>query len=139
MCYNKISALCNGVTNIDNIGYLNLAVKTENIYGKITVADTAIAMLTGYVISECYGVVELVSRSLTDTIADLFHKSSYSKGVKIATVDNKIYIDVFVILNRDVPKEATVESIQNTVKYKIEAFTGMRVMNIAINVLGFKV
>ena len=116
-----------------------MAVQTENIYGKITVADTAIAMLTGFCVSECYGVVQLVSRSLTDTIADLFHKSSYSKGVKIATVENKIYIDIFLILNRDVPEEATVKSIQNTVKYKVESFTGMRVMNVSVNVLGFKV
>lgn len=116
-----------------------MAVKTANIHGNITVSDLAIAMFTGYTVSECYGVVELVSRNLTDTIAELFHKTSYAKGVKIATLDNRIYIDVFVILSSNVPKEAVIETIKSTIKYKVESFTGMRVMDVRVNVLGVKV
>jgi uncharacterized alkaline shock family protein YloU len=116
-----------------------MAVKTANLNGSITVSDLAIAMLTGHTASECYGVVELVSRKFTDAVAELFHKIPYGKGVKIATIDNRIYIDVYVVLKAGINQDAVLESLKSSIKYNVESFTGMRVMQIKINVLGVRV
>lgn len=116
-----------------------MSVKTANMYGNIVVSDYAIAMLVGRTVSECYGVIELVSKKITDAIADLFNKNSYGKGVKITTLSNKIYVDIFVILKSGLNNDAVVQSIKDSVKYNVEQFTGMRVIDIKVNILGVRV
>ncbi len=116
-----------------------MSVKTSNYYGKITVTDNAVAMVAHYAAMDCYGIVDLVSRRLTDSIIELFNKSSSGKGVRVETVNNKIVIDLFVILKEGINIDAVKESIAATVKYNVETYTGMRVSKINVNVVGVKV
>ena len=116
-----------------------MAVKTSNKYGKISVSDDAVVMVANHVASECYGVVDLVSRRVTDSLAQLFRNNSNTKGVKVTCVDHDIYIDLFVILKDGVPQEAVVETLRNTVTYAVEKFTGMVVKKVNVNVVGVRV
>lgn len=116
-----------------------MAVKTINKYGKIIISDNAIAMIASRITSECYGVASLVSRRLTDSLIELFNKQALAKGVKIDTVKNKINIDIFALLKEGVNSDAVVDSIKSTVKYHVEYFTGMRVENINVFVVGVKI
>ena len=112
-----------------------MAVRTSNKYGKITVSDEAVAMCAYHAASECYGVAELVSRRLSDSIASLFGKNKNAKGIRVTTVDSKIYIEVYVILKEGVQVDAVIESLRSVVTYSVEAFTGMRVMGVNVNVV----
>jgi uncharacterized alkaline shock family protein YloU len=116
-----------------------MSVTTSNKYGKISISDEAVAMVCSHTASECYGVVELVSRRLSDNLGLLLNKQPYGKGVTVATVDNKIYIEVFVILKLGVNVEAVRESLANTVSYACETFTGMRVKRVNVHVVGIRV
>lgn len=116
-----------------------MAVKTSNIYGKINISDFAIAMVASNAAMECYGVVGLVSRRLTDSLIELFNKTSYAKGVKVESVDNKINIDIYAILRDGVSINAVKESMASTVRYNVETFSGMRVNNVRVNIVGVKV
>lgn len=116
-----------------------MALNTSNIYGRITISDEAVAIIASMAASECYGVVELVSRRLSDNIAQLFNKQIYGKGVKVGTIDNMIYIDVFVVLKLGVNVEAVRESLASTVTYKVEHYTGMRVKYVNVNIVGVRV
>ena len=55
------------------------------------------------------------------------------------TVDNKIYIDLYVILKYGVSIIAVADSLKRTVKYSVEEFTGMIVDSVNVSVLGIKV
>lgn len=116
-----------------------MAVKTSNKYGKITVSDEAVAMIAGHAAAECYGVVELVSRKFTDSLASIFKQNSNTKGIRVTSEDNKIYIDVFAILKQGVLVDAVSESLRSVITYSVETFTGMRVMQVNVNVVGIKV
>lgn len=116
-----------------------MSLTTSNKYGKISITDEAVAMVCSQAASECYGIVELVSRRLTDNMSNLFNKKSYGKGISVATVDNKIYIEVFAVLKLGVNVEAVKDSIANTVSYACETFTGMRVKRVHVNVVGIRV
>lgn len=116
-----------------------MACKTSNYYGKLIITDNAIAMTANQAASDCYGVVDLVSRTLTDSICELFNKTPIGKGVRIATVDNKINIELFVVLKAGVNLDAVSDSLKETVKYHVETYTGMRVDNVVVNVVGVKV
>jgi len=116
-----------------------MSVNTANAYGRMFISDEAIAIVAGYTALECYGVVDLVSKKLSDNFAELFKKEPLSRGVKILTVDNRIYIDLYVILKYGVSISAVAESLKRAVKYSVENFTGMIVDSVNINVIGVRV
>ena len=116
-----------------------MAVKTSNFYGKLVITDDAIAMTAYHAVLDCYGVIDLVSRSLTDSLSELFNKTPISRGVKVITLSNRINLELFVILKEGVNVSAITDSIQNTVKYNVETYTGMRVNKVIVNVVGVKV
>lgn len=116
-----------------------MAVKTSNYYGKLIITDNAIAMTAHQAASECYGVMQLVSRTLTDSLCELFKRPSVGKGVKVTTIDNKINLELFVELKAGVNLSAVSDSLQETVKYCVETYTGMRVTNVTVHVVGVRV
>jgi len=116
-----------------------MSVTTSNYYGKIIISDDAIATVAASAALDCCGVVDLVSKKLSDNFADLFKKQQLGRGVKILTNENKIFIDLFVILKYGVSISAVAESLKKTVKYKVEEFSGMIVDTINVNVIGVRV
>ena len=116
-----------------------MSLTTTNKYGKISISDEAVAAVASHAASECYGVVEMVSRRFSDNIATLWGRNKLGKGVKVATVDNLVYVEVFVILKVGVNIETVKKSVADTVKFALETFTGMRVKRVHGNVVGIRV
>lgn len=116
-----------------------MSVKTSNKFGKFSITDNTIAMVASHVASDCYGVVSLVSRKLTDSIAEFFGRKSYAKGVRVITIKNKINIEVYAMLKEGINTNAVCDSIKSAVKYNVEQFTGMRVDAIRVYVVGVRV
>ena len=56
-------------------------------YGNISISLDAIASLAGGAITECYGVVGMVSKNATEGLWELMKIEKLSKGVKIS-IDN---------------------------------------------------
>lgn len=115
-----------------------MALHTSNIYGNISIADDAVAMVVSKVARECYGIAELVSRRLSDSVLMIFNREPIAKGVKLLTEDNRIYIDLFVLVVSGVNVEAVVQSLKSSVVYHVEMFTGMRVKAVNVHVVGMK-
>ena len=115
-----------------------MPVTTSNIYGKISISDEAIAKVAAHAALECYGVVEMVSRRLSDSFSLLFKRDSSGKGVKVVTNGDRIFIDVFVIIKFGVSISAVAESLKSSVRYKVEQFTGMIVNAVNVNIIGVK-
>ena len=116
-----------------------LTVDTNNYYGNISISDNSIRIVAGYAVLDCYGVVDLVSKSLVDSARELMKKNSYSKGIKISHINNRIYIDVYCILKYGVSISAVAESLRKSVKYSVENFTGMLVDAVNVHVVGVRV
>ena len=115
-----------------------MSVNTSNAYGKITISDMAIAKVASQAAMECYGIVDTVSRRFTDSLAELFKKYTRGKGVKVTTDGDKIYIDVYVIIKFGVSINAVAQSLKESVKYRVERFTGMIVDSVNVNVIGVR-
>ena len=115
-----------------------MSVNTINAYGKITISDMAIAKVASQAAMECYGIVDTVSRRFTDSLAELFKKDTRGKGVKVTTDGDKIYIDVYVIIKFGVSINAVAQSLKESVKYRVERFTGMIVDSVNVNVIGVR-
>ena len=92
-----------------------MALSTFNKYGNINISDSAVAVIVSRVALDCYGVVELVSRRLSDSIMMLFKREPLGKGVKIVTMDNRIFVDLYVILSGNVKREAVIENLKSSI------------------------
>lgn len=115
-----------------------MALNTSNIYGNITIYDNVIFKIVGSTALKCYGVSSLVSRRISDSILSLFGKESISKGVKVLTSENKIYIEIYVILKDGVNKEAVIDSLKSSITYNVEYITGMIVKSVNVHVVGVR-
>lgn len=116
-----------------------MAVSTQNASGQINITNETIALVAGNAASECYGVVALMGNKVADNFSELFKKDPKTSGVKVITIDNRIQIDLFIVLKYGVSMSAVCESLKDSVKYNVENFTGMIVDSVNINVIGVKV
>jgi len=115
-----------------------MAVNTSNVYGKISISDVAIAKVASHAALECYGIVGMVSRKFTDSLSEMLKKDSEGRGVKVSTSGDRIYIDVYVMIKYGVSITAVAESLKESIKYKVEKFTGMIVDSVNVNIIGVK-
>lgn len=115
-----------------------MALKTSNIYGNILVYDNVLFKIVSSTTLKCYGVSSLVSRRISDSILSLFGKESINKGIKIVTDDNKIFIEIYVILKSGVKREAVIESLKSSITYNVEFITGMIVKSVNVHVVGVR-
>ncbi|MBR1968548.1 MAG: Asp23/Gls24 family envelope stress response protein [Clostridia bacterium] len=113
-----------------------MSVKTNNIYGKIIITDKTIERFVSHVAMDCYGIVEFSSKNLIDSIISFLKFGSRVKGVKVRSNGDRIYIDLSVIVKYGVSIKAVVEALKESVKYRVERFTGMLVDTISVNVMG---
>lgn len=115
-----------------------MSVNTSNVYGKISISDSAIAKVAKNAALECYGIVDTVSRKLSDSLSELLKKQPDGRGIKVTTSGDRIFIDVSVIIKYGVSINAVAESLKESIKYRVERFTGMIVDTVNVNVIGVK-
>ncbi len=115
-----------------------MPVKTNNIYGKITISDKTIERFIYHVATDCYGMVGFAKKNLFASVFYFWKKNSNKKGVIVRSFGDRIYIELSVILKYGMSIKAVVESLKESVKYKVERFTGMLVDTINVNVVGVK-
>ena len=114
-----------------------MAVSTNNAYGVISTSDLAIARVVAHTAAESYGIVAVSSdRRLSKKLSKMVKKEEWGRGVKVTITANRIYVDVSVVIKYGVSIEAVAESLKEAVKYKVEAFTGMIVNVVNVNVIG---
>lgn len=114
-----------------------MAVSTNNAYGVISTSDLAIARVVAHTAAESYGIVAVSSdRRLSKNLSKMVKKEEWGRGVKVTITANRIYVDVSVVIKYGVSIEAVAESLKEAVKYKVEAFTGMIVNVVNVNVIG---
>ena len=115
-----------------------MPVNTKNAYGQISISDEAVAAVAGHAARECYGVVDMVSRRFTDYISELLRKEQRTRGVKVETFGDRIFVDLYVIIKYGVNIAAVSNSLRESVKYNVEKFAGMIVDTVNVNVIGIK-
>ncbi len=115
-----------------------MSVNTNNAYGKISISDLAIAKVASHAATDAYGIVEMGYRRFMDGVYARFKRDVGGKGIKVSTSDNRIYVDVYVVMKYGVSINAVAESLKEEIKYKVEGFTGMIVDTVNVNVIGVK-
>ncbi|NMC46497.1 MAG: Asp23/Gls24 family envelope stress response protein [Chloroflexi bacterium] len=61
-------------------------------------------------------------------------KKYYSEGVKIDVEDHTVYIDLYLVLYRDIDLRATAHKVQEEVSRSIEELVGMNVGSVNVHI-----
>lgn len=112
-------------------------VSTE--YGEIVINSDVIATYAGSVAVECFGIVGMATVNMKDGIVKLLKRDNIKQGINVDIEDNKISIDFHVIVAYGVSISAVSVNLIDSIKYKVEEFTGMEVDNVRILVEGVRV
>ncbi len=116
-----------------------MSVNVLNKNGNIIIDDQVFATLAGLAAMECYGVVGMASRNATQGIFELLKREQLTKGIKVTTVDEKINIDLYIVLQYGVKISVVADNIISRIKYSVETFSGVSVENVNIFVQGVRV
>ena len=114
-------------------------VKTNNSFGEIKITNEAIGIVAAKAALECYGVSTLATKKIKDSFSESIYSKHNNSAVKVSTTENRIKLEIFLILKYGVSLEATCETIKESIKYSVEKFTGMIVDSVNINVMGIRV
>ena len=107
--------------------------------GMISIDSEVIARYAGSTAVECFGIVGMAAVSMKDGLVKLLKRESLTHGITVEVQDNHISIDFHVIVAYGVSICAVSDNLIESVKYKVEEFTGMDVDKINIYVEGVRV
>ena len=107
--------------------------------GEILIDTDVIAKYAGTIAVECFGIVGMASINVKDGLVKLLRKESLSNGINVTVENNQIRIDFHVIVSYGVSISAVSDNLIETVKYKVEEFTGVPVEKVNVYVEGVRV
>ena len=107
--------------------------------GKIVIDTEVIAKYAGSSAVECFGIVGMASVYVKDGLWNLLKSDNINHGVEVVIEDNKLSINMHIIVAYGVSIKAVAENLISNVKFRVEEFTGMEVSNIVVNVEGVRV
>jgi uncharacterized alkaline shock family protein YloU len=114
-------------------------IKMENELGAIVLAADCLSRMAGYVATGCYGVVGMAYRGASDGIASLLKWDALTKGVRVYAEEDKVCVELHVIIEYGVNIRVISNSIINSVKYAVENLTRFKVGKIKVCVEGVRV
>lgn len=116
-----------------------MALQIENKHGAIVIQDEVLAKIAGMAATRCYGVVGMTTRKGKTGLASLLMGDSITKGIEISTENDRITIDLHIMVEYGVNIHAISNSIINNVKYSIESISGFKVGKVRVHVESVRV
>ena len=107
--------------------------------GQIVIDEEVIAKYAGINAVECFGIVGMASVNMKDGLVKLLKRDNICKGVHVKIRDNRITIDSHIIVVYGVSIATVTENLIQSVKYRVEKFTNMKVDKINVYVEGVRI
>ena len=107
----------------------------NNEENQIKISNDTIATYAGIAVSEVNGVYGMAGTfaGITEAISG---KKNFAKGIKVDVDEQKVKIDVNIIVEYGARIPDVAFDIQTRVKKSVEAMTGLKVLEVNVNVQG---
>ena len=106
--------------------------------GNIEIQNDVIAQYAGAVTTECFGVVGMAGINVRDGLVKLLKLDNLNRGVNVVLNNNKLTLDLHIVVAYGVNIMSVSNNIISDVKYKVEEFTGLEVEKVNVYVEGVK-
>ena len=111
----------------------------SNELGNIHYSEEVLAKIVGLSTMECYGVVGMVSKNATEGLWELMRIENLSKGVTLKFNEDKLVIELYVMVEYGTKISVIANNIIQKVRYSVENFTGLKVSSVTVNVQAVRV
>lgn len=111
----------------------------NNNLGKIDISEEVIATIAGAAAVECYGLVGMSSRKISDGFTELLGRENLARGVMVKIDDNQVVIDLYIVVGYGVNISEVATNVMERVRYTTENLTGLHVAQVNVNVQGVRV
>ncbi|MGG7057530.1 Asp23/Gls24 family envelope stress response protein [Clostridium nigeriense] len=111
----------------------------SNELGNIHYSEEVLAKIVGLSTMECYGVVGMVSKNATEGLWELMRIENLSKGVKLNFDEDKLIVELYVMVEYGTKISEIANNIIQKVRYSVENFTGLKVSSVTVNVQAVRV
>ncbi len=112
------------------------AIKKES-NGTITFANEVIATIAGLAAVDIPGVAGM-SGGFVDGITELVGRKNLSKGIKVEVGTEEVAVDIAIVVEYGTPVPEIAQNIQMSVMKAVETMTGLKVVEVNVNVQGIK-
>lgn len=107
--------------------------------GNVSINSDVIAQFAGAVAMECFGIVGMAGLNIRDGLVRLLKLDDIKRGISVVVKNNKLIINFHIIVAYGVNVLSVSKNLVETVKYRVEEFTGIEVAKVNIFVEGVKV
>ena len=70
----------------------------KNSLGQIVISKEVIAILAGNAAMECYGLVGMASRRMSDGLTEFLGRENFGKGVEVKMSEDELSVDLYIIV-----------------------------------------
>ena len=113
--------------------------KFKTDLGTVTVNEEVLLKVAGYSALECYGIVGMAAKRTTDGFVQMLGRENLGRGVRIRPAAESVDVDLFIIVEYGISIAEVCKTIVDTVRYKLESMTGVKVRKVNISVEGIRV
>ena len=121
--------------NLENVESVENEAIEETQDNSVQIADDVVSIIAGKAASEVPGVYSM-SGGFAGGITEVFGKKNFSKGIKVDVNEQKVKIDVNIIVEYGARIPDVAFEIQNRVKKAVESMTGLNVLEVNVHVQG---
>ena len=144
----KVKDIENKENNEDNVIEINteitqndiennaLTTTTDGSIETLQISNDVIAVIAGVAVSEVSGVANMAGGFAGGISEVLSGKKNMAKGIKVEKTEDKVKIDVNIIVEYGTRIPDIAFEIQNRVKTAVENMTGMDVTEVNVHVQG---
>ncbi|MED4976125.1 MULTISPECIES: Asp23/Gls24 family envelope stress response protein [Heyndrickxia] len=117
-----------------------MPIEINTHYGQIDISNEVVATLAGGAAIDCFGIVGMASKNqIKDGITEILRKENFSRGVIVRQQDEKVEIDMYIIVGYGTKISEIARNVQQKVKYTLNQTVGLSVDAINIYVQGVRV
>lgn len=113
-------------------------IKLENHLGTIDISHDYFVNLVGNAVVNCFGVAAMADADVRQGFLSHFREEGLDKGIRIRVRNQKLIIDLHIIVTYGTNISAIVKSIMHKVEFTVEEKTGFAVSRVNVFVDGMK-
>lgn len=113
--------------------------KIDNDFGELKIQKDVVSTIAGTAAVECVGIIGMAEVNLTKGIVRMIKNDSLSKGINVTVNDDgTLSLTLHVIIAYGVNISAVTTNLMDSVSYRVESQTGLKVSHIGVRVEGVR-
>jgi len=100
--------------------------------GTIDISPKAVATIAAEAVSECYGVVGMASRTLSEAFLTALHRPPATKGIHVYLDTDVIVVDLHVVIEYGTRIITVADNVISSVRFRLERSLGTSALEINV-------